>query len=71
MTRVVFAHQGGWDEILLALTPLVVVGLLLRLANTRAKALQAARATAGEAGTDDPPGEAADRPLDSPADPTA
>lgn len=52
MSVVVFAHQGGWDEILFALTPLVVVGLLLRLANTRAKALQARQAEAAAAAPD-------------------
>jgi hypothetical protein len=31
----VFAHQGGWDEILLILGPMVVVVLLLRLAKRR------------------------------------
>ena len=60
----VFAHQGGWDEIAFALTPLVIVGLLLRLANRRANAAQlAARTAAADAVTaehpDDPPGDTA------------
>ena len=29
------AHQGGWDEILLVLGPIVLVGGLLRLAKRR------------------------------------
>ena len=38
MAAMLLAHQGGWDEILFALIPLVVVGLLLLLANKRANA---------------------------------
>jgi len=34
----VLAHQGGWDEILLVLAPLAVVGLLLWVANRRVSA---------------------------------
>jgi len=33
----VFAHQGGWDEALLVLGPLAVIGGLLHLANRRLK----------------------------------
>jgi hypothetical protein len=29
------AHQGGWDEVLLVLVPIVVVGWLLWLAKRR------------------------------------
>ena len=32
----VLAHQGGWDEILMVLTPIAVFALLLKLANSRA-----------------------------------
>lgn len=32
----VLAHQGGWDEILLVLAPLLVIALLLWVANRRA-----------------------------------
>ena len=42
MAPMVFAHQGGWDEILIALTPLVIVAGLLLLANRRANAAQRA-----------------------------
>lgn len=41
----VLAHQGGWDEMLMVLTPIAVFALLLKLANSRAKAAQAARAS--------------------------
>ncbi len=33
------AHQGGWDEILLVVGPILVLGGLLRLANKRADKL--------------------------------
>ncbi|HEU5153090.1 MAG TPA: hypothetical protein VFU19_21530 [Iamia sp.] len=43
------AHQGGWDEILLVLTPIALFAGLLWLANTRAnKELQRRRAEADE-----------------------
>ena len=31
----IFAHQGGWDEMLLVLGPIAVIVLLLRLAKKR------------------------------------
>ena len=36
---IMFAHQGGWDEMLYALVPIVLIFGLLRLANSRAKKL--------------------------------
>lgn len=36
-----FAHQGGWDEFLYVLAPIVVIVTLLRIANSRAKKLGA------------------------------
>lgn len=33
-----FAHQGGWDEVLLVLVPLAIIGVLLIIANQRMKA---------------------------------
>lgn len=33
------AHQGGWDEMLYVLVPVVFIIFLLRLANSRAKKL--------------------------------
>ncbi len=35
MTAAVLAHQGGWDEILLVLGPILIVGALLHLAKRR------------------------------------
>jgi mannose/fructose/N-acetylgalactosamine-specific phosphotransferase system component IIC len=40
----VLAHQGGWDEILMVLTPIAVFALLLKLANSRANKAQASAA---------------------------
>lgn len=34
----ILAHEGGWDEILLVVTPLAIIGLLLHLANKRVNA---------------------------------
>ena len=31
------AHQGGWDEILMVVVPVLVFGVLLRSANRRAQ----------------------------------
>jgi hypothetical protein len=42
------AHQGGWDEILLVLVPVVVIFSLLRLAKHRAVQARAERAAAGD-----------------------
>ena len=39
----VFAHQGGWDEVLLVLIPLLVIAGLLFVANRRANRVQSAR----------------------------
>ena len=33
----ILGHQGGWDEILMVLAPIVLVFFLLVLANKRAK----------------------------------
>ncbi|MEM9465684.1 MAG: hypothetical protein AAGA90_09945 [Actinomycetota bacterium] len=38
-TAAVFAHQGGWDEILMVAGPVLVFGYLLRVARKRAIAL--------------------------------
>lgn len=37
----VLAHQGGWDEILLVVGPILILAGLLRLANKRADKLNA------------------------------
>lgn len=34
-----FAHQGGWDEILLVLGPILLIAALLIIANRRANKL--------------------------------
>ena len=33
----IFAHQGGWDEMVMVLVPVALVVFLLRLANKRVK----------------------------------
>ncbi len=38
-----FAHQGGWDEVLLVLIPIVVIAGLVRLVQVRAERVAAAR----------------------------
>lgn len=37
MAAVLYAHQGGWDEILMVAGPIIVVVALLRYAERRAK----------------------------------
>ena len=54
MDPMIFAHQGGWDEILFALTPLVIVAALLWLANRRAKAAQRHNTAQQPDASDDP-----------------
>ncbi len=54
------AHQGGWDEVLLVVAPLALIGLLLYVANRRVNAkLQ----QAGETDTTDPTSESEDSPA--------
>jgi len=36
----VLAHQGGWDELLMVLGPIVIFAVLLRTANRRASRLE-------------------------------
>jgi hypothetical protein len=38
----IFAHQGGWDEMLMVLGPILVIVLLLRVARNRATKASAA-----------------------------
>ncbi len=59
----VFAHEGGWDEIALVIGPLVVIGALLLIANRRLKArldaldaAQPSTATTDDATTPSDPG---------------
>jgi hypothetical protein len=39
----IFAHQGGWDEILMVLGPLAILFVILLLANKRARKLAETR----------------------------
>ena len=76
----VLAHQGGWDETLMVLTPIAVFALLLKLANGRASRAQAAahltatqltatEATAAEADVGSPPGADPESPSDGASTP--
>lgn len=38
----VLAHQGGWDEILMVLAPIVVIAAMVRLVQRRAERANAA-----------------------------
>ena len=49
----VLAHQGGWDEILLVLTPIALFAGLLWLANARANRELQRRRTEAEQATED------------------
>lgn len=53
-TALVLAHQGGWDEILLVLTPVSLFAGLLWLANRRANAQVSRQAEAAEAEAEAP-----------------
>lgn len=55
----VLAHQGGWDEILLVLTPVAMFAGLLWLANRRANA-QLADRSEGDGEADGDPGAEGD-----------
>jgi hypothetical protein len=39
VAAVVLAHQGGWDEVLLVLAPVLLFAVLLYVANKRAERL--------------------------------
>lgn len=60
----ILAHQGGWDEMLMVLAPLVLVGGALWLANRRVTRQLAERSDtggdAGVAGTGEPVGAEAE-----------
>ncbi len=52
------AHQGGWDEILLVLGPILVIGGLLYLAKKRVSTVQPVEPTdQASAEPDSPEGE--------------
>ena len=51
----IFAHQGGWDELILVAAPVAVIAVLLVLADKRAKrALEAPKPESPDSG-DGPP----------------
>lgn len=64
MTAALLAHQGGWDEILMVLVPIVIFGVLLVVANRRAGAIDEQRRSE-EAG--DPARRTKGRGPDGPA----
>ena len=53
----IFAHQGGWDEMLLVAVPIGLFVALLALANRRAEARAAEDAASADESppADDPP----------------
>lgn len=69
MTAAVFAHQGGWDEILFVAVPIAIFAGLLAVANRRASKIEEARnagdghrparGDGGEARGDERPGRSA------------
>lgn len=50
VSALLFAHQGGWDEVLFVLVPILIFAALLAIANRRASRQQ----------DDAPPGEPID-----------
>ena len=50
MRAMVLAHQGGWDEMLFVLIPLLLFAGLLFIANKKAKAHLAEEEAAEQAG---------------------
>jgi hypothetical protein len=51
------AHQGGWDEILLVLGPILVIGGLLYLAKKRVSSVQQAEPADTEGSEPDQPAD--------------
>jgi hypothetical protein len=47
-----FAHQGGWDEILMVLVPIALFAGMLAVANRRANTIDSQRDDGGRAGRD-------------------
>lgn len=62
------AHQGGWDEVALVLTPILLFAALLWLADRRASALKAAHRAPSDDGSDDPAETSSDEPSPQPDD---
>ena len=49
MLSSVFAHQGGWDEILFVVVPIAIFAGLLAVANRRASRIEGQRTQGGDA----------------------
>jgi hypothetical protein len=64
----VLAHQGGWDEMLMVIGPILVIVLLLRLAKKRAERAATGRADEPDDGAAAHDGAAADEGADTPRD---
>jgi hypothetical protein len=47
VTAALFAHQGGWDEILFVAVPIAIFAGLLAVANRRASKIEDARNSKG------------------------
>ena len=62
-TALLLAHQGGWDEILLVLTPIALFAGLLWLANSRANRELQRRRAAAETEPDDDARDGPDQPT--------
>ncbi len=54
MTALLLAHQGGWDEVLMVLVPIVIFGGLLVMANRRADTIESERNRDDATGHDGP-----------------
>ena len=52
MTAALFAHQGGWDEILFVAVPIAIFAGLLAVANRRASKIEDARNSAANGKAD-------------------
>ena len=48
MLSSVFAHQGGWDEILFVVVPIAIFAALLVVANRRASRIEEQRRDRGD-----------------------
>ena len=63
---VLLAHQGGWDETLMVLAPVVLVAALLHRANRRAKQHLARQPPTGDVDPPAGPADAAGPPVADP-----
>lgn len=56
LAAAILAHQGGWDEMLLVVAPMLVIVALLRLAKRRVEQVERSKQA------DAPDGETPDQP---------